>query len=102
MLNPNTVNELSHFIKEDVIKLATKHINEIVGVSYGIDSGCGYKNDVFVSFSCTDLEHGDKECMCQDILNQEHLTDVDISLDLAEKIAHYVSGLVGGKKVYTG
>jgi hypothetical protein len=102
MLSANTVNDLSVFINKDVIELAKKHNNEIESVSYGLDSGCGYKNDVFVSFSCTDLQHGDRKCMCRDILEQQQLTDVNISLELAANIAHYVSGLIGGRRVYLG
>jgi hypothetical protein len=102
MLHSNTVNDLSVFINKNVIELAKKHNNEIESVSYGLDSGCGYKNDVFVSFACTDINHGTSECMCQDILEQEQFANVDISLELAANIAHYVSGLIGGRRVYLG
>jgi hypothetical protein len=102
MLSANTVNELSFFINEDVIELAKQHNQQIESVSFGLDSGCGFKNDVFVSFSCTDLKHGDHFCMCQEILNQKNLKNVDMNLELAENIAHYVSGLIGGRRVYKG
>lgn len=100
MLSSNTVNELSRFIKEDVIRLANQRNSEIESVSFGTDKGCGFKNDIYVSFHCTDEEHCGQKCMCSELLNQEVLKDTDIDLKTAENIAHYVSGLLGGRRVY--
>lgn len=101
MLKVNTVNELHQYINEAVIKLAKNRIDEVESVSYGMDTEVEYKNGIYVSFSCTDLNYINN-CLCRDILNQESLKNVDITLELAEKIAHYVSGLIGGKRVYRG
>ncbi|MCK1999941.1 hypothetical protein MZM54_00910 [[Brevibacterium] frigoritolerans] len=100
MVNSNTVNELSRYIKEDVIRLANQRNNEIESVSFGTDKGCGFKNDIYVSFHCTDVEHCGQSCMCSEILDQDKVKDIEIDLKTAENIAHYVSGLLGGRRVY--
>lgn len=103
MQREERIMNLEQYIDNNILHLAIEKSDEIESVSFGIDSGCGYKNDIFVSFGCRTVEgHGEKDCMCRDILDQKSLTNVEIDLKLAEQIANYVSALIGGKRVFRG
>lgn len=91
-------NELDMFIDQDVMRVARLNVNKIESVMFGKDSGCGYQNDIFVSFGCNE-DHDGGACMCLDVLDQSGLEYEDIDLVLAEKIAYYVAGLLGGLPV---
>lgn len=95
-------NVLHGYLNKQALTKAKERIQEVASVSYGVDGGCGYKNDIFVSIQCKEEHINGKDCMCRDMLNQEVLKDVDIDLALAKDIANYLSGLLGGLYMYRG
>lgn len=95
------LNNLDKFINQEILSFVKENSNEVSSISFGTDSGCNLKNDIFVSVVCM-KEHDGTDCVCRDMLNQNNLTNIDIDLDLAENIAYYISGLLGGKEVYRG
>lgn len=102
LFNEVRTNELHGYLDEKALAEAKERIQEVESVSYGVDGGCGYKNDIFVSIQCREEHFVDTKCICREMLNQEALKDANIDLALAQNIANYVSGLLGGLFVYHG
>ena len=92
-------NDLDIYIDQEVLRIAKLNVDGVYSVTFGRDMGCGYQNDIFVSLSCNREHDGTDNCMCRDVLDQSSLDDVDIDLVLAEKIAYYVAGQLGGLPV---
>lgn len=98
---PESRNDLEAFLDFDTLAEAMENVDLIESVSFGIDSDSTNKNDIFVSLTCS-LDHDDCPCYCLELIDQSKIGNFPIDLKTAENMAHFVSGLLGGKRVYHG